>query len=109
MNLFPELNLEKNNELALILEYYETTDESVRLQRLESELELLRTRDILARNLPPAPADVLDVGGGPAVHSYWLSSLGYRTHLIDLVPRHIEIAEQLAAQFPEAPLFSMAV
>src|SRR5512143_2896052 len=109
MNLFPELNLEKNNELALILEYYETTDESARLQRLESELELLRTRDILARNLPPAPAEVLDDGGGPAVHSYWLSSLGYCTHLVDLVPRHIEVAEQMASQFPGVPLCSMTV
>jgi hypothetical protein len=71
MNLIPEQNLEKANELGMILDYYETTDESARLQRLESELELLRTRDILARNLPPVPADVLDVGGGPAVHSYW--------------------------------------
>lgn len=109
MNLIPELNLEIPGELAAILEYYETTDESVRLQRLESELELLRTRDILARNLPPDPAEVLDVGGGPAVHSYWLSSLGHRVHLIDLVPKHIELAEKLTAQFPDTPLSSMTV
>ncbi|RJP50064.1 MAG: class I SAM-dependent methyltransferase [Anaerolineaceae bacterium] len=109
MNLIPEQNLEKANQLGMILDYYETTDESARLQRLESELELLRTRDILARNLPPVPADVLDVGGGPAVHSYWLSMQGYRTHLVDLVPRHIEMAEQMAPRFPSAPLLSMTV
>jgi len=109
MNLFPELNLEIPGELAAILDYYETTDESVRLQRLESELELLRTRDILIRNLPPAPAQVLDVGGGPAVHSYWLSSLGYSTHLVDLVPRHIEMAKRMALQFPGAPLTSLKI
>lgn len=109
MNLFPELNLKGTRDLAVILNYYETTDESVRLQRLESELELLRTRDILARNLPPPPADILDVGGGPAVHSYWLSSLGHRVHLVDLVPKHIEMAEKLAARFPNTTLSSMTV
>lgn len=109
MNLFPELNLEGTSDLAVILDYYETTDESVRLQRLESELELLRTRDILARHLPSAPAEILDVGGGPAVHSYWLSSLGHRVHLVDLVPKHIEMAEKLAARFPNTTLSSMTV
>ena len=109
MNLVPKLNLEIPSELAAILDYYETTDESSRLQRLESELELLRTRDILARTLPPAPAEVMDVGGGPAVHSYWLSSLGYRTHLVDLVPKHIEMAEHMALQFLDSPLSSMTV
>lgn len=109
MNLFPELNLEGTSDLAVILDYYETTDESVRLQRVESELELLRTRDILVRNLPPAPAEVLDVGGGPAVHSYWMSSLGHRVHLVDLIPKHIEMAEQMAARFPDAPLAGMNI
>ena len=104
-----DLKLDVSHDLAAILDYYEATDESARLQRLESELELLRTRDILARNLPCAPAEILDVGGGPAVHSYWLSALGYSTHLVDLVPRHIEMAERLALQFPESPLSSMTV
>jgi SAM-dependent methyltransferase len=109
MSLIPKLNLEIPRELAAILEYYETTDESVRLQRLESELELLRTRDILARNLPSTPAEVLDVGGGPAIHSYWLSSLGYRVHLVDLVPKHIEMAKHMALHFPGAPLASLNI
>src|SRR5574339_266020 len=88
--------VEGQENISSILDYYETTDESSRLQRQESELELLRTRDILIRNLPPAPANVIDVGGGPAVHSYLLASLGYHTHLVDLVPKHIEQATQMA-------------
>jgi len=108
-NLSPAQNLEDQNGISGILNYYETTDESARLQRLESELELLRTRDILARNLPLAPADVIDVGGGPAVHSYWLSSMGYHTHLVDLVPKHIEQAKQAAIHYPDVSLSSMTV
>jgi ubiquinone/menaquinone biosynthesis C-methylase UbiE len=107
--LIPNLNPDVSRDLAAILDYYDVTDESARLQRIESELEFLRTRDILARNLPGAPAETLDVGGGPAVHSYWLSTLGYSTHLVDLVPKHIEMADRLAPQFPDAPLSSMSV
>ena len=91
-----------------ILQYYQSTDESERLQREESELEFLRTREILARFLPPVPAEVLDVGGGPAVHSLWLSELGYRTHLVDLVPRHIRQAQALERVSP-ASLVSCSI
>ena len=91
-----------------ILHYYQSTDESERLQREESELELLRTREILARFLPPVPAEVLDVGGGPAVHSLWLAELGYRTYLVDLVPRHIQQARALERVSP-APLVSCSI
>ena len=77
-----------------ILQYYQTTDETGRLMRIENELELLRTRDILARYLPRIPAEIIDVGGGPAVHSFWLAGLGYATHLVDIVPKHIEQARR---------------
>jgi len=108
-NLCSEADLEIPESISSILDYYEKTDEAARLQRLESELELLRTRDILARNLPSAPAEVIDVGGGPAVHSFWLSGLGYSVHLVDLVPKHIELAEKLAILNPNDALASMTV
>ena len=108
-NTHPISKVEGQKNILSILDYYDATDEASRLQRLESELELLRTRDILIRNLPPAPADVIDVGGGPAVHSYWLSSMGYRTHLVDLVPKHIEQAKQAAIHYPDVSLSSMTV
>ena len=108
-NTQPISKVEGQKNILSILDYYAATDEASRLQRLESELELLRTRDILVRNLPSAPADVIDVGGGPAVHSYWLASLGYHTHLVDLVPKHIEQAKQAALHYPDVSLTSMTV
>jgi ubiquinone/menaquinone biosynthesis C-methylase UbiE len=77
-----------------MLQYYQATDENNRLLRIENELELLRTREILLRYLPGVPAEIIDVGGGPAVHSFWLADLGYVTHLVDIVPKHIEQARQ---------------
>jgi len=108
-NTQPISKVEGQKNILSILDYYAATDEASRLQRLESELELLRTRDILVRNLPSAPADVIDVGGGPAVHSYWLASLGYHTHLVDLVPKHIEQANEMAALYRDMPLQSISI
>jgi SAM-dependent methyltransferase len=42
--------------------------------------------------MPPAPARVLDVGGGPGAHAVWLEDLGHEVTLIDPVPLHVEQA-----------------
>lgn len=55
-------------------------------------LELARTRELLRRLLPPPPARVLDVGGGPGVHARWLRDDGYDVHLLDLLPTHVRQA-----------------
>ncbi|WP_030897672.1 class I SAM-dependent methyltransferase [Streptomyces sp. NRRL F-5126] len=73
--------------------YSEVVDESDRLSMsADGRLELLRTRELLGRFLPPAPARVLDVGGGPGVHARWLTADGYDVHLVDPVARHVEQA-----------------
>ena len=77
-----------------IIEFYtETFDESARLTTTaDGALELVRTQEILRAALPAAPADVLDVGGGPGVHAAWLVADGHRVHLVDPVARHVEQA-----------------
>ena len=42
-----------------------------------SRIELILTKEIIQRYLPPPPARLLDVGGGPGVYSLWLAELGY--------------------------------
>jgi ubiquinone/menaquinone biosynthesis C-methylase UbiE len=78
--------------VAEIIEHYNRYDESRRLQRDIGPFEFARTQELILRYLPPAPANVLDVGGGTGVYSFWLASLGYDVHLVDIVPRHIEQA-----------------
>ncbi|MFE0688914.1 class I SAM-dependent methyltransferase [Streptomyces xiamenensis] len=87
-------------ELLPEVEHYYThgTDEDARLTRsADGRLEMLRTREILRRFLPPAPARVLDVGGGTGVHARWLVGDGYHVDLIDPVARHVEQARQVCA------------
>ncbi|MFF5015501.1 class I SAM-dependent methyltransferase [Streptomyces sp. NPDC001165] len=78
-----------------IAEYYERDQEDGRLRSGAGRLELWRTQDVLRRLLPPAPADILDVGGGSGVHAQWLAADGYAVELVDPVPLHVEHAARL--------------
>jgi 2-polyprenyl-3-methyl-5-hydroxy-6-metoxy-1,4-benzoquinol methylase len=89
------------NSNSEIVNYYQSHfDESVRLKQDDSEIELVRTQDIISRYLPKPPAKVLDVGGGAGVYSAWLAKLGYSVQLIDIVPKHIEKARALSESQP---------
>ncbi len=86
--------------------YYDKGLEAERLFGGHGVIELARTQEIILRHLSPPPGTVLDVGGGSGVYACWLASLGYRVHLIDAMPLHVEQAEVASARQPEAPLAS---
>lgn len=69
--------------------YYAQGQEQDRLLYDGGTLELVRTQELLQRYLPPLPATVLDVGGGPGVYAGWLARLGYHVHLIDPISLHV--------------------
>jgi SAM-dependent methyltransferase len=75
-----------------ILEQYGAGVERDRFAGGYSRIELVRTKELLERFLPAAPGSVLDVGGGPGAYAAWLAERGYRVHLVDPVPLHIEQA-----------------
>lgn len=87
--------------------YYERYPEA---QRLETDfrMEAARTRELIERFLPPAPATVLDVGGGPGGYALWLAERGYEVHLVDPVPLHVEQADA-ASRDAGRPLASATV
>ena len=72
--------------------YYEGGAELGRLEQGYSRIEFARTKELLDRHLPPPPASVLDVGGGPGVYAEWLADKGFRVHLVDGSPLHVERA-----------------
>jgi ubiquinone/menaquinone biosynthesis C-methylase UbiE len=74
--------------------FYSLGLERERLGEGAGVLELLRTQAVLERYLPKAPAVIADVGGGPGRYAFWLAERGYRVHLIDPVPLHIEQARE---------------
>jgi ubiquinone/menaquinone biosynthesis C-methylase UbiE len=92
-----------------VVEHYASGYEADRLETGPGKLDRERSRELLKRFLPPSPAVILDVGGGPGVHSCWLARLGYEVHLIDVVPLHVELAMKASGAQPEAPLASATV
>lgn len=81
-----------------IAAYYAQGFERDRLAAGAGALELARTQALLGRYLPSAPAVVLDVGGGPGRYAVWLAERGYRVHLVDPVPLHVEQARAAGAR-----------
>ena len=76
---------------AAMHEYYELGKETDRLALTgQGRLEFERTQEIVLRHLPPRPATIADIGGGPGRYSLWLAGLGYRVLHRDLVPLHVQ-------------------
>ncbi len=89
--------------------HYASGYEADRLQAGTGNLDRERSRELLARFLPPPPATILDVGGGPGGHACWLAQQGYKVHLADIVPLHAKLAREASRRQPQAPLASAIV
>jgi SAM-dependent methyltransferase len=71
--------------------YYDRAPEESRLE-LWSPLEEARSRELILRHAPPAPAVVLDVGGAAGAYAFWLADRGYEVSLLDATPRLVDVA-----------------
>jgi ubiquinone/menaquinone biosynthesis C-methylase UbiE len=100
---------QRNPEDDALTEYYDRVDEQGRLSLGSGPLELKRTQEILTRYLPPPPAVIGDVGGGAGIHALWLAKQGYRVHLVDPVPKHIDQAHRASQSQSDFPLASANV
>ncbi len=89
--------------------YYQGRAEEHRLRSGAGLLEFLRTQDVLLRFLPPAPAVVLDIGGGPGAYACWLAREGYEVHLVDPVSLHLDQARAASSAQPDHPVASITL
>lgn len=87
----------------LFVRHYSDGVERDRMIEGGDRLELVRTLELLEQVLPPQPASVLDVGGGPGVYAARLARVGYEVRLIDVFPLHVGQARERAASQPDAP------
>lgn len=79
-----------------VLAAYNSGIEKNRLKTGLGLIEFERTKEIIQRMLPSAPAVIYDIGGGYGEYSFWLSSLGYEVYLYDISEKNIEIAIELS-------------
>ncbi|HET7196215.1 MAG TPA: class I SAM-dependent methyltransferase [Nocardioides sp.] len=75
--------------------YYEQGKERERLAGAKGVLEFERSKEILKRRMPPAPAVVADIGGGPGRYALWLAEQGYTVQHRDLMDLHVEQLQAL--------------
>jgi SAM-dependent methyltransferase len=80
-------------------QHYEKFDEGQRLFVGIGPLERVRVQQIMTAAFPPPPGRVVDIGGGTGVHASWLVDRGYEVDLVDLVPRHVDIAKDICPAF----------
>jgi SAM-dependent methyltransferase len=78
------------SNIEATIAHYTQGDERTRLGRPNGIIEFERTKDILGRYLPPAPAMIADIGGGPGRYTLWLAERGYRVYHRDLVELHVQ-------------------
>ncbi len=90
--------------LPEIAPHYGAGLEELRLTQGPGLLEFARTCEVIDRCLPPPPADVLDVGGGPGAYACRLAGRGYAVRLVDAVPLHVEQARAASRLQPDFPL-----
>lgn len=88
--------------------YYDRAPEEARLELTMFRLEELRSRELILRHAPEAPAVVFDVGGAAGPYAFWLAERGYDVRLFDAVPRLVDVARQ-RNDHAERPLASCRV
>ena len=98
----------KDDPLTSVVAHYQEVDEDSRLKTGVFQLEFARTQELILRHLPPAPATILDIGGGSGIYAGWLASLGYDVRLIDPVPKHVEQALARSTR-QQKPIGSMRI
>ena len=78
--------------------YYDQNarEEWDRLERHQIEFQV--TLRALTEFLPPTPARLIDIGGGPGRYAITLAQRGYRVTLVDLSAGNLELARQKAAE-----------
>ena len=93
---------------SAIAAFYDRAPEEDRLEQGPFLLEALRTRELIQRYAPAAPATVVDIGGAAGAYALWLADAGYSVHLVEPVPRLVAEARRRSADRPR-PLASCEV
>ena len=89
--------------------YYAQGRERDRLDDPKGVVEFERTKEILQRQLPAAPAVIADIGGGPGRYALWLAELGYTVEHRDLMRLHVEQLKSRAGPWCTPKLAMLAI
>lgn len=88
------------DDLEALRSYYGVGEERERLSHARGALEFERTKELIRRFLPPNPAVIADIGGGPGRYALWLAERGYQVRHRDIVPLHVTQVEEQRGELP---------
>ena len=87
--------------LDLLHRHYERGLEEPRLSEPLGSVEFARTLEMAARVVPPPPAVVADIGGGPGRYALEFAARGHTVVHRDVVPLHVEQLEAASGALAE--------
>jgi 2-polyprenyl-3-methyl-5-hydroxy-6-metoxy-1,4-benzoquinol methylase len=89
---------QKGTSMNQVEQYYDQNalDEWQRLERHRTEFAV--TMLTLEESLPPPPARIADIGGGPGRYSIALAEKGYQVTLVDLAQENLAVARDKSRQ-----------
>ncbi|MGY6743134.1 MAG: class I SAM-dependent methyltransferase [Cecembia sp.] len=88
--------MNKNKQLISrsIEVFYDNASEETRLEKGMGLFEFERVKSLIEKYAPCNPSKIIDVGGGTGKYSEWLAKKGHLVHLVEPVPKHINIAKR---------------
>lgn len=86
----------RDDRTDVVIDYYNNYPEKDRLKSTYGKLEFAHMTELLIRYFPKAPSKICDIGGAAGDYAFYFAKLGYESHLLDLVPRHIDQAKERA-------------
>ncbi|QKX06795.1 class I SAM-dependent methyltransferase [Aquimarina sp. TRL1] len=72
--------------------FYNQASEETRLDKGMGVFEFERVKTLIHKYIPNTASKIIDVGGGTGKYSAWLAQKGHTVHLVEPVPKHIQIA-----------------
>ncbi|MEJ5105890.1 class I SAM-dependent methyltransferase [Chryseobacterium sp. MYb328] len=76
--------------------FYNKASEETRLNKGMGVFEFERIKSLIEKYISTSPLKIVDIGGGTGKYSEWLAKKGHQVHLVEPVPKHIEIAQKRA-------------
>lgn len=84
--------------MNLVEQHYDNDPQHEWAREARHRTEFAITRRALADYLPPAPATIADLGGGPGQYAIPLAQQGYAVTLVDLSQGNLALAQEKAAE-----------
>lgn len=73
--------------------FYNKSSEETRLDKGMGIFEFERIKSLIEKYISTSPSKIIDIGGGTGKYSEWLAKKGHQVHLVEPVPKHIQIAQ----------------